>query len=335
MMHSQLKCALLAPVVVSAAAFPWSLPEPTAYIAAIDTWGPAPTAAPQLPGFELFRRQDDSGDKICAFLSGLSQSSITCQDTAAICATNTVLGVHGCCNAAALSSCVIPTTCIPSTAMSASCTDAACSSNAWIAKCTTAGSEQCYQYFIQYSDTVMTQHGCTSSAFTLTAQRSWGPIKSSSADDPTTVTVTKDPSPTATSSRLPSSNKAAKPSIGIIVGSTIGACVFLSIIALVAFFVYRRRSRAKDHQGIVKSGVQQPGSQYHTHSMTQYDPLGSPSGWSEADGKIWQQMSPVSGSPAATFVPVYPGMGRERAGVVEVDGTQRPVEAPGCMGDKK
>lgn len=32
---------------------------------------------------------------------------------------------------------------------------------------------------------------------------------------------------------------------------------------------------------------------------------------------------------------LYPGMSRERVGVVEVEGTQRPVEAPGWSGDEK
>ncbi|KAI8935276.1 hypothetical protein NX059_007864 [Plenodomus lindquistii] len=334
MKFTHLLCALLAPVVVSAAAFGWSLPEPTVDIPRVDKWSPAPTAAPQSPGFELFRRQHGSGDRTCAFLSGLSQSSITCQDTAAICATNTYLGVHGCCNPVALSSCVIPTTCIPSTAMSASCTDASCTSNPAIIRCTAAESEQCYQYLIQYSDTVMTQHGCTSSGFTLTAQRSWGPIESSTIDEPTSTLTTKDSS-TSTSSQLTSPYASSKPSIGIIVGCTIGACTFFSIIAIIAFLVHRRRSLAKETQKQCRTNSPQQGSQYHTHFTTQYDPLSSPSGWSEADGKTWSGVTPATASPAATLGPVYPGMGRERFGAVEVDGTDRPVEAPGWMGDKK
>lgn len=322
-------CALLAPVVASAVAFQWSLPEPTVYIAAVDaSWTPVPTAAPQLPSFKLSRRQDDSGDNTCAFLSGLSQSSITCQDTAAICATNTYLGVHGCCNPDALSSCVIPTTCIPSTAMPASCTDAACTSNAAIAKCTAASSHQCYQFLIQYSNTVMTQHGCTLSALTLTAQRSWGVIKSSSYATPSIVTVTQIPpsTPTPTSSQLVSPNKAPTNNIGIIVGCTIGGALFFSIIALIALLVHRRRTLAYQNQDkrTSTSDAAPPAS----HPVTQYDAVSAPSACSEADGQVWQGLSP-----ATTLVPVYPGMGSERMGVVEVDGTDRLVEAPGWTGD--
>jgi hypothetical protein len=45
----------------------------------------------------------------------------------------------------------------------------------------------------------------------------------------------------------------------------------------------------------------------------------------ENDRKVWQ--GPVSRS--SDTVPQYPGMGRARYGVVEVDGVQRPVEVEG------
>lgn len=64
--------ALLAPTLAYAAAFQWSLPEPTAFVPAADNWSPAPTAAPQLPNFDLFKRQSGEGGKTCAFISGLS-----------------------------------------------------------------------------------------------------------------------------------------------------------------------------------------------------------------------------------------------------------------------
>lgn len=69
-------CAVLAPAVAHAAAFPWSLPEPTIFIAAIDAWSPAPTAAPLLSGFNLFKRQDSEGGNTCGFVSGLQGTYI-------------------------------------------------------------------------------------------------------------------------------------------------------------------------------------------------------------------------------------------------------------------
>lgn len=61
--------------------------------------------------------------------------------------------------------------------------------------------------------------------------------------------------------------------------------------------------------------------------MAEYDPLGfSAGGETEAD-KPWQQRGAVHRR--ENDVPVYPWMGRERLGVVEVEGLERPVEAPG------
>ncbi|KAH9864106.1 hypothetical protein J1614_010039 [Plenodomus biglobosus] len=217
--------------------------------------------------------------------------------------------------------------------MSASCTDAACTSNAAIAKCTAASSHQCYQFLIQYSNTVMTQHGCTSSALTLTAQRSWGVIKSSSYATPSIVTVTQiplsTPIPTPTSSQLVSPNRTTTHNIGIIVGCTIGGALFFSIIALIALLVYRRRTLAKQNQNQHKRTSTSDAAPPASHPVTQYGAVSAPSAYSEADGKVWQGLSP-----AMTLVPVYPGMGSERVGIVEVDGTDRLVEAPGWMGDR-
>jgi hypothetical protein len=63
---------LLAPAAVSAAAFPWAMPEPTIFAPAADSWSPAPTPAPYFPGFELFKRQTLETDNTCGFLSGSS-----------------------------------------------------------------------------------------------------------------------------------------------------------------------------------------------------------------------------------------------------------------------
>jgi hypothetical protein len=67
-------CAILAATLTSAAAFASTIPEPTHFKPAADNWSPAPTAAPQLLGFNLFGReaQQASQDSTCGYVSGLS-----------------------------------------------------------------------------------------------------------------------------------------------------------------------------------------------------------------------------------------------------------------------
>lgn len=67
-------CALLAPALASAAAFPWALPEPTFHVPEIDNWSPAPTKAPNAGEFELFKRADEEKG-ICGYISGISSKS--------------------------------------------------------------------------------------------------------------------------------------------------------------------------------------------------------------------------------------------------------------------
>jgi hypothetical protein len=75
MMLTQAICVLVAPAAAYAAAFPWALPEPTIFAPAPDNWSPAPTAAPQLPGFSPFKRQSTPGDNTCGFVSGSSRTN--------------------------------------------------------------------------------------------------------------------------------------------------------------------------------------------------------------------------------------------------------------------
>lgn len=63
-------CALLAPRLATAAAFAWTLPEPTFVVPEIDAWSPAPTQPPKAGGLELFRRAPEN--EICGYLSGIS-----------------------------------------------------------------------------------------------------------------------------------------------------------------------------------------------------------------------------------------------------------------------
>ncbi|CAO2655994.1 Nn.00g047970.m01.CDS01 [Neocucurbitaria sp. VM-36] len=322
---------LLAPTLAMAAAFPWALPQPTIFVPAVDVWSPAPTQAPQPRNFELFRRQDESeADNTCGFVSGLSESSITCNNPTQICATNTYLGVHGCCDSAAsLASCTIPTTCIPQTAMSTACTDAACSNNAAIAKCTDGGLAECYEWLFVYPKTTMTQHGCAASQFTSTALRGWG-VSSSSGEEGAakTVTVTAPPATTPTTSTTPSSPSSGSkkpPSLGAIIGGTIGGCILLSTIAFAFFLCYRRRTARQFDES--KPKLNGNNSSDYPHSVTEYNPAGFHGRFVESDHKLWQQQQYLGAvHRESNAVPEYPGM--SQAGVVEVDGVQRPVEAP-------
>ncbi|KAF2830876.1 hypothetical protein CC86DRAFT_343967 [Ophiobolus disseminans] len=321
MMFAHTICVLLAPALTSAAAFPWDLPQPTRVAPAPDNWSPAPTRAPQLLGFELFKRQaqGSGGDRTCGFISGLSASSITCSSSNFICATNTYNGVHGCCDSAAMDACIIPTTCIGSAAMSKLCTDSTCFNNPATLKCTESAATECYKWIIQYSKTSMTQHGCTNKGFTESASRAWG-VSSIPKElyRTTTVLVTPSSSPTPT---LTPSTDPAKPGLGAIIGGTIGGCTVVSIIVLVAFLLHRRRKKARD------SIKQRPITQFHPEGVTEYNPNGFPTPkFSNNDAKWEQHQGPVTRPSDA--MPHYPGMGPAQYGIVEVDGLQRPVEAP-------
>jgi hypothetical protein len=117
---------------------------------------------------------------------------------------------------------------------------------------------------------------------------------------------------------------ASKSGIGPIVGGTIGGCVVLSIVAIVAFFVYRRRK-------IQRESVTQPALTQFA-GVTEYNPNGFPSPYTGDEYvKSWTQSQQHQG-PVQRFddaMPQYPRMGVGRVGVVEVDGLERPVEAPG------
>jgi hypothetical protein len=314
-------CVMLAPAMAYAAAFPWALPEPTIYIPAADSWSPAPTPAPQLLGFGLPKRQALERDNTCGFVSGSSESSITCHNTDFICATNTQYGVHGCCDPQAMSSCTIPTTCIARTAMSTACTDAFCSSNSAIVKCTESAMPECYKWIFVYSKTTMIEHGCVDKGFNSSVSRYWGQASTIPPELYRTVTTVVTASSTPT---LSASSKSSKPNIGVIVGGTIGGCTVISIIILAIFLIYRRRKNARD------SITQPPITRYHdgNGTVTEYNPHGFPTPLAENDNKLWQQQNQGPVSRADDSMPQYPGMGSGRYGIVEVDGMQRPVEAP-------
>jgi hypothetical protein len=111
-----------------------------------------------------------------------------------------------------------------------------------------------------------------------------------------------------------------KQNLAPIIGGTIGACTFISLVIL-AFVVYRRRKAAQ------VGAVQTPVAQYHDVNGG-YDPHAM----YENDSKSWQlqRVGPVLRENNA--VPEYPGMGVGQYGIVEVDGVQRPVEVQGEEG---
>ncbi|KAF2193855.1 hypothetical protein K469DRAFT_735024 [Zopfia rhizophila CBS 207.26] len=273
-------CAFLAPAVVSAMAFPWAGPEPTLIVPAEDKWSPAPTAAPGNGVMELFKR---AGDNTCGYVSGVSTSSLTCNYDNYVCATNTYYGVHGCCDPDNISSCSIPTTCIASTAMAASCTDAACSNNDYIAKCTDSDAPYCYEWrYVYGTRTVMTEHGCAQSAFTVSVQRTYSgqtldPASSKSELQISYVTITPTAKNTdATSSgndnaspatqsatgttepEKTSTRKKSKTNIGAIVGGAVGGLVVIGAIAFGVIFLILRSRKNKSSAANAGNGANQP-----------------------------------------------------------------------------
>ena len=184
----------------------------------------------------------------------------------------------------------------------------------------------------------MTQHGCAASAFTINVPRSWGVQK-----DTTTVTVTA-PSSSASASLTSSPStaqdaaagvgegrKVKRPNIGIIIGGTIGACLFFSVLALTGFLVWRRR-RMQLYPP--RGTVSHFSHDYHGPQMA-YNSLASPD-MSQGDGvdKSWHvQQHGGAVARESDAVPVYPGM--RRVGVVEVEGRERPVEVDGGDGGKR
>jgi hypothetical protein len=349
---------VLAPTMAYAAAFPNQIPGPTPFFASVDSWSPAPTAAPQL-SFDVLKRGQAQGSNTCGFDVGVPGksfpvhnlsyleirkeereintyggtnikpgsvgSAITCAQPSALCATNSYFGVLGCCNPSSISACIIPTTCIPYTALPTTSSSSTSSSNEDIAitRCTEPERGECYEYLILYDRTNITQHGCAASAFTSTAFHSLGMSLSSSVGKET-VTVTREPVTTPTSSSV-DEGEGSKPSLGAIVGGTIGACVFVSFCGFVCFLAWRRRKAHSAHPPY--SATQQQG-------VIEYNPLGFPSPGFSSPGFP----SPELSSPGFAYmneqktwqqhrsIPQYPGMGQ--IDIAEVDGRQGAVEAP-------
>ncbi|EUC43834.1 hypothetical protein COCMIDRAFT_99801 [Bipolaris oryzae ATCC 44560] len=311
--------AFLAPAIANAAALSKATPEPTHFVSSVDIWGPAPTAAAQLP-LSIFKRQTSGSDYTCGFVSGSPDSPITCANPTQKCATNTYFGIHGCCDPASNAPCTLPTSCIASTDMTASCTDTACSSDEAIVKCTTSTAQKCYQWHFIYDNMVMTQHGCAETAFTSTAYRSTGMsiLLSSNTEtgkrETVTATVTtkevvsSSPSlPAVTEDKDTTTSEEGKNSLGAVIGGTVSACVFVCFLAFVGFLAWRRRRNLKGRNA---QSYKQQQSMIEYHAVLYGD-----------DNKAWDQQHGV----VACERVICMGDG---VGVIEMDGTQRPVEAP-------
>ena len=171
---------------------------------------------------------------------------------------------------------------------------------------------ECYRYLFSYDTTIMTQHGCTATGTTMTIPHSYGLTSSPSVK---VITVTETPSPATTPTSTSTSNAGGekKQSLGPIIGGTVGACTIISIVALIAFLVHRRRQKAKQ-----QPLSQPPVSQFY-HNAPEFDPNGFPTatgGWTDQDIKNWQQSGGV----------YRPGTGAGMVGVSEVHGEDRAVE---------
>ncbi|KAF1944841.1 hypothetical protein EJ02DRAFT_306988, partial [Clathrospora elynae] len=206
---------------------------------------------------------------------------------------------------------------------SAATIPASISPDAAVTRCTDPAAPACYELFFVYARTIMTQHGCAASAYTRTVMTSPNPTFPISGKIETeTVTVTAAPISTfSTASPLSggSVEVKAKTRLAPIIGGTIGACIFLSLIVFAVFLACRRRSAKNKSQLPHSDGTRD------RQAMLQFN----------ATGFLDQQASYANEIKASAVcsqgggdVEEYPGMGRQRVGIVEVDGVQRAVEAP-------
>ncbi|EMD67912.1 hypothetical protein COCSADRAFT_132992 [Bipolaris sorokiniana ND90Pr] len=315
--------AFLAPAIANAVALSRATPELTHFVPSVDIWGSAPTAAAQLP-LSLSKRQASGNYYTCGFVSGSPDSPITCANPTQTCATNTFFGIHGCCDPASNTPCTLPTSCIASTAMTASCTNTACSSDEAIVKCTASTAQECYQWHFIYENMVMTQHGCAETAFTSTAYRSPGMdmllpsnTKTGKRETVTATVTTREvvsgiPTLSAvTEDKDTTTSEGRKTSLGAVIGGTVGACVFVCFLGFVVFLAWRRWRNLKGQNAQCYQQQQQ-----QQQSMVEYH-----AAVCEAAKKAWDHQCGV----VACEREICMGGG---VGVVEMDGTQRPVEAP-------
>ena len=96
---------------------------------------------------------------ICGFLDGDASLPVTCLSESYVCATNTYLGNHGCCDPyQPAESCILPTSCVASTRIKNSC-DERCKEDDFITKCLRSDAPYCatltYIYPVNEGTTIM------------------------------------------------------------------------------------------------------------------------------------------------------------------------------------
>lgn len=198
--------------------------------------------------------------------------------------------------------------------MSSLCTDAACSSDNAVAKCTASDAQECYRWLFKYESTIMTQHGCAAKGFTSTALRDYGAMESSSTQAAESPMLS--PTTSSSFSGATGTSTAAKPqkkqSLAPIIGGTIGGCTILSLVALSAFLIHRRRRAARSLH------PHPPASS--PHNAPEFHPNGFPtSAWAaQQDSKTWQ--TGAGGNNPLTSA------GQPYLGIAEVHGHDRAVE---------
>ncbi|PSN65290.1 hypothetical protein BS50DRAFT_678073 [Corynespora cassiicola Philippines] len=253
--HIVAACVLSVSVVVNAVVFSQVAPRTASPDPTVDIWSPALTAAPASDPSRISKRQ--IGDNTCGFISGVKEAPVTCTQ-GDLCVTNTFHGVHGCCKPP-IESCTLPTTCMPNSLLSVSCTDAACQMDNLILKCNNTGAPECNEYhYIHSTRTIMTQHGCAESAFTLLVLRSYEEI-----NEGTTITVyvenSKDVSSTVT---VVSSNR----NVAAIAGGSVGGVAVVAATIVGVLVMLRKHTSGKSTQNNKKSG-QDAGTSINKHEL--------------------------------------------------------------------
>lgn len=266
MTASRYLTAMLAPAVVLAARP--TIPDPTPVISPdpIQGFSPKITGAAHVKdaAIELLRRYVDY-DHTCGFVDANLASALTCPGSN-ICATNSILGVAGCCDPLSLESCYLFTSCVPSSRM-ASCTAASCLQNEAIAKCTEASAPYCVDWQYDYITTTLKAYGCDVSDFTGSVELTYSgqdifDISSYLTSIPEfsfpTVFVTQTQTLSAglagttdsssssfSSSHNTNSDSHKKTPLGAIIGGVVGGLAVIALVGAGLLFLLFKRRRDK------------------------------------------------------------------------------------------
>ncbi|KAI1260491.1 hypothetical protein F5Y18DRAFT_254844 [Xylariaceae sp. FL1019] len=234
---------------------------------------PKTTSEPEKPSErELRRRRADTNSSTCGFvLNGLDNQAITCDEDSR-CDFDRRESVVGCCSMNA-KSCEVHTSCIDSTR-----------SLATVGPLTTSCGDSARPHCVTYTYNVDFFHtlygasfvGCAAEAATdgYEIGTSPGPLTStaSSTATPTAATVTVTFSPSGGSTTTPGASSSDSPSgsknVGAIVGGVIGGLAGLAlIIAVILFFLYRRKKRLREEEANPPLGRKMPPSDIYPNEV--------------------------------------------------------------------